>query len=244
LTLLLIPILRRLLLLAVFLAIPFVAAELLARKLIGDAVTHAVAARIGVSPKVGFGSTPLLLQLAHGSLDAVSVSASGARIDGLPPVELTGTLRDVHLRSLTALEGAIGSLSVDVRLPASGVRDLLATPSCVGSLPANVLAALTRTPRVAVFPGRIDLLPPRGRATEVRLAPVAVGASVRFALIGLELAGAPSSAVELAAVRAETRCSRTLTDLPFGVSLRSAQARWGALELTFAGSGASFSAVG
>jgi len=197
-----------------------------------------------VSPKIGFGSTPLLLQLAHGSLDAVSVSASGARIDGLPPVELTGTLRDVHLRSVTALEGAIGSLSVDVRLPASGVRDLLATPSCVGSLPATVLAALTPTPRVALFPGRVDLLPPRGRATEVRLAPLAAGTSVRFAVIGLELAGAPSSAAQLAAVRAQTRCSRTLTDLPFGISLVSARAGSGTLELAFAGTGASFSAVG
>ena len=241
---LLIPILRRLLLLAVFLAIPFVAAELVARKLIGDAVTHAVAARIGGSPKIGFGSTPLLLQLVHGSLNAVSVSASGARIDGLPPVELTGTLRDVHLRSLTGLEGAIGSLSVDVRLPASGVRDLLATPSCVGSLPANVLAALTPTPRVALFAGRIDLLPPRGRAAEVRLRPLAAGNSVRFTPIGLELAGVPSSAAQLDALRAQTRCSRTLSDLPFGISLSSAQADPGALELSFAGTGASFSAVG
>jgi DUF2993 family protein len=203
-----------------------------------------VAARIGVSPKVGFGPTPLLLQLAHGSLNAVNVSASGARIDGLPPVELTGTLRDVHLRSVTSLEGAIGSLRVDVRLPASGVRALLATPSCIGSLPANVLAALTRTPRVAVFPGRVDLLAPHGRATEVRLRPLAVGESVRFGLIGLELAGAPSSAAQLAAVRAQTHCSRTLTDLPFGISLVSARAGWGVLELAFAGSGASFSAVG
>jgi hypothetical protein len=203
-----------------------------------------VAARIGVSPKIGFGSTPLLLQLAHGSLNAVSVSASGARIDGLPPVELTGTLRDVHLRSVTSLEGAIGSLSVDVRLPASGVRDLLATAACVGSLPANVLAALTRTPRVALFPGRVDLLPPGGRATEVRLRPLAAGTSVRFVVIGLELAGAPSSAAQLAAVRAQTRCSRTLTDLPFGISLVSARAGLGTLELAFAGTGASFSAVG
>lgn len=203
-----------------------------------------MAARIGVSPKIGFGSKPLLLQLVHGSLDAVSVSASGARIDGLPPVELTGTLRDVHLRSLTGLEGAIGSLRFDVRLPASGVRDLLATPACVGSLPANVLAALTRTPRVALFPGRIDLLPPHGRAAEVRLRPLAARTSVRFTLIGLELAGAPSSPAQLDAVRAQTRCSRTLSDLPFGISLRSAQAARGALELTFAGAGESFSAVG
>jgi hypothetical protein len=145
---------------------------------------------------------------------------------------------------VTSLEGAIGSLSVDVSLPASGVRALLATPSCVGSLPANVLAALTRTPRVAVFPGRVDLLPPHGRATEVRLRPLAVGESVRFGLIGLELAGAPSSASQLAAVAAETHCSRTLADLPFGISLVSARAGWGVLELAFAGSGASFSAVG
>src|ERR1700733_9614183 len=120
---LLFPILRRLLFLAAFLAALAVGAELLARKLIGDAVTHAIEARIGVAPKVGFGSTPLVVQIARGSLEAVTVSAHGARIDGLPPLSLRGTLRDVHLSSLTSLEGAIGSLRVYAWLSPTGVRD-------------------------------------------------------------------------------------------------------------------------
>src|SRR5471032_877992 len=113
---LLLPILRRLLYIAIFVAILAVGAELLARKLIGADVSHAVAARIGVSPKVGFGSTPLVEQIARGSLDDVSVSAAGARIDGLGPLSLSGTLRDVHLRSLTSLQGAIGSLEIHAGL--------------------------------------------------------------------------------------------------------------------------------
>ncbi len=243
-TLLLFPILRRLLLLAAFLAVPVIAGELVARKLIGDAVKHAVQARIGVAPKISFGSTPLLVQIAHGSLNAVSISAAGARIDGLPPLALSGTLRDVHLSSLTGLQGAIGSLSIELKLAANGVRELLATPACIDALPQGVLAALTRSPRVDLFAGRIDLLPPRGRAAEVRLRAYASGASVRFAIIGLDQGGAPMSAAQLASARAGTRCSRALSNLPFGVSLVSASAAPGALELAFAGSGASFSALG
>ena len=227
-----------------FLAIPIVAAELVARKLVADAVAHAVEARIGVAPKIGFGSTPLLLQIVNGRLNTVSVSARGARIGGLPPLNLSATLRDVHLRSLTSLEGAIGSLSVDALLPASGVRDLLATPACIDSLPASLVPALTRSPRVVIFPGRIDLLPPRGRAAEARLRPYAAGATVRFALTGLDLGGRAVSAGALSSARSAVRCSRTLGGLPFGVSLKSALAGAGTLELAFAGRGASFSALG
>jgi hypothetical protein len=243
-TLLLIPILRRLLLLAAFLAVPLIAAELIARKLIGDAVAHAVQARIGVAPKIGFGSTPLLLQIIHGRLSEVTVSAERAHIDGLPPLALTATLRDVHLRSVTGLEGAIGALRIEAQLPPDGVRDLLATPACVDPLPPAILAGLTRSPRVELFPGRIDLLAPRGRASEVRFRPYAAGSSVDFAVIGLEQAGAPVAATTLAAVRERTHCSRALDASPFGVSLVSARALAGALELSFAGSDASFSALG
>ena len=243
-TLLLIPILRRLLLLASFLAVPLIAAELIARKLIGDAVAHAVQARIGVAPKIGFGSTPLLLQIIHGRLSEVTVSAERAHIDGLPPLALTATLRDVHLRSVTGLEGAIGALRIEAQLPPDGVRDLLATPACVDPLPPAILAGLTRSPRVELFPGRIDLLAPRGRASEVRFRPYAAGSSVDFAVIGLEQAGAPVAATTLAAVRERTHCSRALDASPFGVSLVSARALAGALELSFAGSDASFSALG
>jgi hypothetical protein len=241
--LLLFPILRRLLFTAAFLAIPVVAGELLARKLIGSAVTHAVQARIGVAPKLGFGSTPLLLQLVHGKLDAVSVSAAGARFDGLPPLSLSATLRDVHLRDLTSLQGAIGSLSVDAKLAPAGVRELLATPGCLDSLPPSLLAELTLRPRVILLPGRVDLLPPHGRRGEVRLRPYASGASVRFAIVGLELDGAPASPTQLDDARARTWCARALSKLPFGISLVSAGATAGALDLGFIGSGASFSAV-
>jgi LmeA-like phospholipid-binding len=242
--LLLFPILRRLLFTAAFLAIPLVAAEIVARKLIGNAIKHAVQTRIGVVPAIGFGSTPLLVQLIHGKLDAVTVSATGARIDGLAPLSLSATLRDVHLSNLTSLEGAIGSLRVDATLAPAGVRELLATPTCIQSLPSSLLGALTRKPRVYLFPGRVDLLPPQGRAVEVRLRPYTSGASVRFAIAGLDLAGAPGDRGQLDALRARTTCSRALSNLPFGVSLVSATAIAGALQLGFSGRGASFSAIG
>ena len=243
-TLLLFPILRRLLVFAAVLAVPVVVGEIVARKLIGEAVSHAVATRIGVTPKIGFGATPLLLQVARGRLAAVSVTAVGAHIDGLPPMDLSATLRDVHLRSLTSLQGAIGSLSVDTKLPAAGVRVLLATPGCIDALPRQTLAGLTRDPRVALFPGRVDLLPPHGRAAEVRLRPYASGGSLRFAISGVEVAGAPISTARLAAVRGGTRCSRALSGLPFGVSLVSVHATSGLLDLAFAGRDVSFSAIG
>jgi len=240
---LLFPILRRLLYLAIVLAVLAVGGELLARKLIGDAVTHAVEARIGAAPKIGFGSTPLLVQIAHGKLDEVTVSARGARIAGLGPLALTGTLRDVHLSSLTGLEGAIGSLNVRALLPPAGVRGLLTTRACVGSLPASVLEGLSPSPRIVVLPGRVDLLPAVGRAVELRLDPYAAGSTVRFELSALELGGAPAPQAELEQLRARIDCSRTLSDLPFGVALVSAKATDGALALSFSGSGASFSAV-
>ena len=241
---LLLPILRRLLYLAIFLAILAVGAELLARKLIGDAVTHAVAARIGVSPKIGFGSTPLVVQIARGSLGDVSVSAEGARIDGLGPLSLSGTLRDVHLRSLTGLQGAIGSLEVAAVMPPPVVLGILATPACAQSLPAAVRSGLTSRPRVAIFPGRVDLLPPRGRGAEVRLRPYVGGSALRFAISGVELHGAPAPAADVRAAQTRASCSRELSNLPFGIALVSARAMSGALALAFSGRGASFSAIG
>ena len=241
---LLFPILRRLLYLAIFVAILAVGAELLARKLIGDAVTHAVAARIGGSAKVGFGSTPLVVQIARGSLGDVSVSATGARIDGLGPLSLSGTLRDVHLQSLTGLQGAIGSLQLAAGAPPSVVLDMLATPACLKSLPAAVRSGLTSRPRVEIFPGRVDLLPPRGRAAEVRLRPYAAGSSVRFAISSIELRGAPAPAAAVREARTGASCSRDLSNLPFAVGLVSARATSGALALAFGGRGASFSALG
>jgi hypothetical protein len=242
--LLLTPILRRLLVMLVVLAIPVVIVELVARKLIGDAVASAVRSRIGVAPKIGFGSTPLLLQLVGGKLGTVTVAAKGARIDGLPPLSLSATLRDVHMTHLTSLEGAIGSLSVVATLSPAGVADLLATPSCVASLPPSGLVALTRRPRVDLFAGRVDLLPPHGRAVELRFRPVAAGNSIVFALSGFERAGAPVPTAELASAGTQAHCSRALANLPFGIGLDSATARSGALDLGFHGTNASFSALG
>jgi len=234
---------RRLLVLAILLAIPAVAVELLARKLVGDAVASAVQTRIGVSPHIDFGSTPLLVQLAGGKLNDVSVHASGARIGGLPPVGLAATLRDVHMTHITSLEGAIGSLSVQASLGPAAVRDLLATAGCVRSLPVDLATALTAHPRVDVFPGRIDLLPPSGRAVEVRMRPAAAPTEVSFTVIGLSRGGAPVASAAIAPAPG-SRCARSLPNLPFGVSLRSATAASGALELSFVGSNASFSALG
>jgi len=241
---LLFPILRRLLYLAIFVAILAVAGDLLARKLVGDAVAHAVAARIGVSPKVGFGSTPLILQIVHGSLDDVTVSATGAHIGGLGPLSLEGTLHDVHLSSLTSLQGAIGSLQVRATVPPSVVLGMLATAACERSLPATVLAGLTAAPRVAIYPGRVDLLPPRGRAAEVRLRPYADAGNVRFAISAIELRGVPLSAAALSADGAPASCTRALSNLPFGVQLVSVRALERTLALSFTGRGASFSAIG
>lgn len=243
-TFLLFPILRRLLVMAAFLAIPVIAGEIVVRKLVSRAIAGAVKNSIGISPAVGFGSTPVLLQIAHGRLDAVTLSAPGARIDGLPPTSVSATLHDVHLRSLTSLQGAIGSLTLDARLSAAGARDLLATPACAESLPAALRDALTAHPRALIFPGRIDLLPPAGRAAEIQFHPYAAGQSVQFAIIGLHSGGVAASAEQLTAARSQAHCSRSLANLPFGVSLRAAIAAAGSLDLRFAGTGASFSALG
>ena len=117
------------------------------------------------------------------------MSAARARIAGLPPVAITATLNDVHLTHLTSLEGAIGSLRVDARVGAGGVRELLASPSCTAALPADLRGALTVAPRVLLFPGRIDLLPPTGRSAEIRLRPVTRNGGLAFAVLAIERAG-------------------------------------------------------
>jgi len=235
---------RRLLVLAIVLAVPLVGGELIVRKLIGDAVTSAVRARIGAPVSVGLGSSPVLLQLVHGRIDTVTVRASGASIGGLPPVALSATLHDVHLANVTSLQGAIGSLSVDARLGPAAVRDLLATPACIDSLPSPLRAALTASPRVLVLPGRVDVLPPAGRSVELQLHPQARGNAVVFRPSGLELGGAPAPPATLAQVRAQTNCARSLRQLPFAISLVSARADSGAVALAFAGTNATFSPLG
>jgi len=231
--------LRRLVILALVLAIPLVACELVARKLIGDAIAGAVKARIGAAPKIGLGSSPILLQLVDGHIDTATVSASGARIGGLPPMSLTATLRDVHIAHLTSLEGAIGSLSIEARLGPRSVRDLLAARSCLAVLPAAERAGLGARPRVDIFPGRIDLLPATGRASEVRLVPTVAGDGINFTVTALERSGAPQPLPVPV-----PSCTRALPDLPFGVTPRTASATSGALEVGFAASDVTFSAIG
>lgn len=238
---LLIGLVRRLVMLAVILAIPAAVGEFVVRKVVGAAVASAVSTRIGASAHVNLGSGPVLLELAHGRLNGVIVSASGARIAGLPPVALTATLNDVHLTHLTSLQGAIGSLRVDARVGPAGVRDLLAGSSCVSGLPSALRSALTATPRVLLFPGRIDLLPPAGRAAEVRLRPVAGVGGLSFVVIGVDRAGVPAP---VSTVRAPVLCTRTLGTLPFGARLASVAATAGTLDVEMRATGASFSALG
>ena len=238
---LLIGLVRRLVVLAAILAIPVVVGEFVVRKLVRDAVATAVSARIGVPAHVSLGSGPVLLELTKGRLNDVTVSAARARIAGLPPVALTATLNDVHLTNLTSLEGAIGSLRVDARIGAAGVRELLANPSCTDALPADVRGALTASPRVLFFPGRIDLLPPAGRGAEVRLRPLAQHGGLAFAVIAIERAGVPSV---VSAASTRVLCTRTLGSLPFGASIASAASTAGALDVRLAATGASFSALG
>jgi len=235
---------RRLLILAAVLALPVVGGELLARHLVGRAFANAVRARIGVAAAVSLGSSPILPQLVRGRIDTATVRATGARIGGLPPMSLSATLRDVHMTRLTSLQGAIGSLRVDAGLGAAGVRDLLATPTCMDSLPADQRAALTRRPRVLILAGRIDVLPPSGRSIELRLRPAAAGNVLVFRLSALELSGARAPAGELALVRSRVSCSRALARLPFRMTLVSASARSGTLALAFAATNAAFSAFG
>jgi hypothetical protein len=187
---------------------------------------------------------PLVVQIARGSLGDVTLSAQGARIDGLGPLSLSGTMRDVHLRSLTGLQGAIGSLEVAAGLSPTVVLGILATAACAESLPAAVRSGLTSRPRVAIFPGRVDLLPPRGRAAEVRLRPYVAGSTLRFAIAGVDMHGAPAPAADVRGAQTRASCSRELSNLPFGIALISARATSGALELDFSGRGASFSALG
>jgi hypothetical protein len=235
------PIVRRLAVLAIILAIPLVAGEFVARKLLGDAVRSALIARIGGSPQVSFGSTPVLWQLVHGHLN-VTVTAPHIYLRGLPPVSLSGQFDDIHLTSVTSLEGAIGTVAVRARLGPDGTRDLLSTPSCVDSLPPSLLAGLTTRPRVLIFPGHVSLLGPRGTVTELRLHPHARAGAVDFAVIGARIDDAPVASATLAAMAAQTDCTRQLNDLPFGLRLDRAGSVTGAVTLAFVASGASFSA--
>ena len=129
----------------------------------------------------------------------------------------------MHLTNLTSLQGAIGSLSVDARARRRRRARPARDPACIGALPADVRGALTATPRVLLFPGRIDLLPPAGARVEVRLRPLARRGGLAFAVIGVERAGVAVDGQRGAAHRC--CCARTLGSLPFGVARRVGRER-------------------
>jgi hypothetical protein len=237
-------IVRRLLFLVLFLAVPLVAAEVVARKLLGHAVANAVSARIGGSPQVSFGTTPVLWQIIHGQLNDVDVSDKHVVLGGLPPTALSASLHDIRITSVTTLNGAVGRISLHADLPPRSVLAMLATPACIESLPASVVGGLTDHPRVLIFADHISVLPPSGRAAELRLAPAAIDGSIEFRLIGLIDGGANVSSATLDSVAASVTCSRSVADLPFNLRLVSARARPAALRLGFSAGSASFSALG
>jgi hypothetical protein len=238
---LLTPILRRLVFLALLVALLAAAAEFATRKLLGAAVASAVSARIGSPVNVGFPRSPLLLGLVHARIDSVTVTARRVRVGGLGAGAVRATLRDVRVTSVLGLQGEIGSLTLLVRIGPAAVRRLLATRPCLGALTPALRASLTSSPRVLLFAGRIDLLPPHGRAAVLRMVPEVLGGSLRFVTRSVELAGRPLPAATVATASA---CTRTLTGLPFGAVLRSARAERGVMALTLDARNASLSAVG
>jgi LmeA-like phospholipid-binding len=237
-------IVRRLLFLVLFLAVPLVAAEVVARKLLGHAVANAVSARIGGSPQVSFGTTPVLWQIIHGELNDVAVSDKHADLGGLPPMAVSASLHQIHITSVTSLDGAVGRISIHAGLPPRSVLAMLATPACIESLPASVVGGLTDQPRVLIFANHISVLPPSGRAAELRLSPAAIDGSIDFRLIGLIEDGENVSSASLDSVAASVTCTRSAADLPFNLRLVSARARPGVLRLGFSAGSASFSALG
>lgn len=229
---LIVGVVRRLVILAVVLAIPAVALELVARKVVGDAVASQVKTAFGGAPAVDFGSTPLLEQIAEGHLN-VTITDAHAAVAGLPPVALSASFDDVHMTSLLGLHGRIGSVTATAGLGPHRVRALLSSSGCIAALPANELAALTNRPRVRIGIGHITLLPPHGRAVVVRIVPVESQDKLAFNVASVTAAGQA-----LAGVRAG--CAVGVGALPFGLTFTGASATKGLLELAFSGHGASF----
>ena len=223
---------RRLIVIALLLAIPLVAGELIARKLVGDTVRSQVAARFGGTPSVGYGSTPLLEQLVEGRL-TLNISEPNARISGLPPVALAASLTDIRLTSLLGLHGVIGSISATASLGPSGAWRLLASSGCGSALPPSVAAAMTRRPRIAIGGGHLSLLARHGRAVLARVVPTALGERIAFNVVSI--AGRRGAATATGA-----GCVASLGGLPFNLTLTSASAADGMLRLAFTGRGARF----
>ncbi len=231
---------RKLVVIALLLAIPVIAGEFLARKLVGDTVRSAVAARFGGSPQVSFGGTPLLWQLLGGHLDDVTVTDSGASVAGLQPLAVTANFDNVRVSHLIGLHGVIQTTKVAAVLGPADVRDLLATSACVRGLPDGIGAALTADPRVLIPAGHISLFPPHGRAVELRLVPSAVSGALAFHLIGAVVDGAEVSESALEALASQVDCLRPMTGLPFNLRLVSADATAGVVQLGFRGGDAQF----
>jgi hypothetical protein len=234
---------RTLIMLVVLLAVPLIAGELIARKLVGDAVGSAISSQFGGSPHVSFGSTPLLWQIVGGRLDDVSVSEPEANIVGLPPARLHANFDDVELSSLIGLHGVIGTVAAQANLDPQAVRDLLESDGCVRSLPPSVIAALSRDPRVVIVAGHIAVLPRRGRGAELRFVPSTLGSTIALHLTGVLERGVPVSSSELDVLASQADCLRNVSGLPFALTLVSARAVPGDLELSFAGRRATFSAA-
>jgi hypothetical protein len=229
---LLVMLLRRLVILAIVLAIPVVAGEFVARALVGAAVKSQVTAAFGGSPSVSFGSTPLLLQLVEGHV-TVDVTEPRATIPGLPPVALTADFNDIHLTNLIGLHGVIGGVQATARLGRDGTRDILAASGCVSSLPANIVGALGDRPRVRFHGGHVTLLPQHGHAVTVHVVPTAAAGKVDFSAVSIDGDSAT-------AARSNSGCVSGVGGLPFGLSLTSASVAHSSLELAFSGQGARF----
>ncbi len=225
-------IVRRLVVLAAVLAIPAVALELVARKVVGDAVASQVKTAFGGAPAVDFGSTPLLEQIAEGHVN-VTITDARAAVAGLPPAALSASFEDVHMTSLLGLHGAIGSVTATAGLGPHRVRALLASSGCITALPASALVALTDRPRVRLRTGRITLLPPHGRAVVVRVVPLESRSRLAFDVVSVTADGQ-------AIAGAGGGCVAAVGALPFGLAFTGVSATNGMLELAFSGHGASF----
>jgi len=222
---------RRLVLLVLLLAIPAVAGELIARKLVSDTVGGKVTAQFGGKPSVDFGSTPLLLQLLRGRVN-LSVSEPDASVAGLPPVALHADFENIRVTSLLGLHGVIGTVTAHATLGPKGVGRLLLQSGCAGALPVGMRSALSAGSRIVIGAGHMTVLARRG-AQRARIVPTAIGGRVAFNVVGASAGSAPPAG--------GSGCVATLGGLPFNLSLASAIADGGVLDLAFTGRGARFS---
>jgi LmeA-like phospholipid-binding len=218
---LLIWLVRRLALLALVLAIPLVIGELVARRLVGDAVASQLRSHFGGShASVGFGSTPLLLQLIDGHIDA-NASIARVQIAKLPPAALQVSFDDVRLSSLLGLRGVAGSVLAHVSLGPDAVGRLLWNGGCAGELPPQLAADLANSPRIAIGRGRVKI---HGDGAGLDVVPTRVGRTIDFTSVS-----APRVA-----------CTISVGAAPYGLALAGTSASDGALVVTFRARGVRF----